>query len=264
MNKISYSIVTELPGSRASKEQVQRLVNRYHFAAGFCQDKDVLEVACGPGIGLGILKERARSLVAGDIDEGLLEIARRAYPNGIDLRRIDAQELPFEDNSLDVIILFEAIYYLQDPGKLVREAKRVLRPGGMVLVCNPNKDLPDFHPSAFSHYYFNPMESRNLFEPLGFQVSCYGDNPIINSFSSWFLSIIKRWAVRLNLIPDTMDHKAWLKRLIYGELVHLPVNLADEPLPPQPLIPLSTDIPDFSHRVIFCVATASDIPSIAR
>ena len=76
-----YVTVTELPGINAHKEQLERLVQRYCFASEYCKDKDVLEVACGGGIGLGYLARRARKVVGGDIDEKVLEFARRNYGN---------------------------------------------------------------------------------------------------------------------------------------------------------------------------------------
>lgn len=255
MNEMSYSIVTELPGSRASKEQVQRLVNRYQFAAGFCQDKDVLEIACGPGIGLGVLNSKARSLIAGDVDEELLAIARQTYPNQIDLRRIDAQELPFEENTLDVIILFEAIYYLEKPERFVQEARRVLRDNGTILVCNPNKDLPDFNPSPFSYRYFNAPEFRELFEPMGFEVTCCGDSPLeMSSRKSRAFSSLKRLAAKLHLIPKTMQGKVVLKRIVFGDLVVIPAKLSRETIDPVVPTPIPNDAPDLRHKVIFCAA----------
>jgi cyclopropane fatty-acyl-phospholipid synthase-like methyltransferase len=50
-----YIHVTEIPGNKASAEQIERLYHRYHFASAFCQGKEVLEVACGAGMGLGYL-----------------------------------------------------------------------------------------------------------------------------------------------------------------------------------------------------------------
>lgn len=106
--------VTEIAGDEVTQEQADRLCNRYYWAGRYCSGKDVVEAACGPGQGLGYLGGIARSLEAGDYSDAILAIARRHYGNRIVLNQFDAQDMPFEENSKDVIILFEAIYYLPD------------------------------------------------------------------------------------------------------------------------------------------------------
>ena len=155
---IDYSLLTEVPGSLASSEQIQRMVTRYRFARDYCCGKDVLEVACGSGQGLGTLAESARTVVGGDYMENLLRRAQSHYGSRMPLLRLDAQTLPFRRETFDVVILYEAIYYLEEPARFVAECKRILRPGGYVLICQPNKSLPDFHPSPHSFRYFTPPE----------------------------------------------------------------------------------------------------------
>jgi len=256
MKPVNYIELTELPGTKVSREQIQRLANRYHFAANYCKDKDVLELACGPGIGLGILKRCARSLVAGDIDSCILEKARETYACSIDCRCIDAQELPFEENSFDVVIMFEAIYYLEKPELFVQQARRVLRENGTIIVCNPNKDLPDFNPSPFSNRYFNAPEFREFFEPMGFKVSCYGDCPVDTaSPKSKALSSLKKIAVKLHLMPKTMKGKVLFKRIVFGKLTEMPASLSDIKMEPEALTPIVEHATDSGHKVLFCVAT---------
>ena len=61
-----YTHLTEIAGSKITGEQLQRMYNRYAFAAELSTGKDVLEVACGVGQGLGLLGCSAKSVVAGD------------------------------------------------------------------------------------------------------------------------------------------------------------------------------------------------------
>ena len=127
------------------------------------------------------------------------------------------------DSSFDVVVLFEAIYYLDDPVGFAREARRVLRPGGVLLVCTTNKDLPDFNPSAHARAYFGAPELRGLFESAGFGVELLGQDPIgVASPLERAIAVLKRAAVRANAIPMTMKGKVALKRLVFGKLVMLP------------------------------------------
>ena len=109
-----FSTVTELPGTLASKEQVLRIINRYGFAAQFCSGKNVLEVGCGPGLGLGYLKKVSKSVTGGDIDKNVLYFATKKYARrtSIETLALNAEELPFINSFFDVVILFECIYYL--------------------------------------------------------------------------------------------------------------------------------------------------------
>ena len=151
---IYYSTVTELAGDEITAEQLERLCHRYYWAGTFCAGKDVIEAACGTGPGLGYLSKVAKSIRAGDYMTNILQRAKNHYGNRIDLRQFDAQDMPFEDHSADVVILFEAIYYLPRADKFVSECRRVLRKAGQVLIATANKDLYDFNPSPFSHTYY--------------------------------------------------------------------------------------------------------------
>ena len=85
---------------------------------------------------MGYLSKIAKSFNAGDYSEKILEIAREHYGSRITLKQFDAQNLPYKDNSMDVIILFEAIYYLPSAERFVSECRHVLRDGGKVFYCN--------------------------------------------------------------------------------------------------------------------------------
>src|SRR2546427_9416346 len=107
-----YTSVAETPTLKASREQVSMLYTRYHFAADHCLGKVVLEVACGAGQGLGYLAKKAKLVVGGDYTENLLRVAQRSYNRRVPLLHLDAHALPFRDSSFDVVLLYEAIYYL--------------------------------------------------------------------------------------------------------------------------------------------------------
>ena len=153
-----YSTVTEIPGDKATQEQMDRVFQRYRFAIDFCEDKDVLEVACGAGQALGYLARKARRVVGGDCTEKLLTSAKHYYKDRAELYLLDAHQLPFRDRSFDVVILFEAIYYLAQPQEFVAEAYRVLRGNGVLLIATVNKDWPEFNPSPYSIRYLSVPE----------------------------------------------------------------------------------------------------------
>jgi len=252
----SFQTVTELPGEPVSRLQIDRLVSRYTWAAGYCHDRDVLEAACGAGPGLGLLGAVARTLEAGDLTESILERARDHYGERFPLRRFDALDMPFEDRSKDVVILFEALYYLPSAKEFVTECRRVLRPGGRVLLATVNKDLWDFHPSAFSVAYYGVPELRALFAAGGFETEFFGFEPVnrLSAFQS-ALRHVKRFAIASRLMPRTMAGKRWLKRIFYGPQVPMPNELGLRDGAATAPTPLSDARPDTIHRIIYCAAT---------
>jgi ubiquinone/menaquinone biosynthesis C-methylase UbiE len=125
---MSFKDVTEMTGEEISGEQLQRMCNRYYWAGDYARDRDVIEVACGAGAGLGYLASLARSVQGCDIAEEVLEPARRHYGTRIRIDTADAAKLPYADASADVVILFEAIYYLPSADAFIEEVRRVLRP----------------------------------------------------------------------------------------------------------------------------------------
>jgi|SRR5581483_8279312 len=250
-----FRTVTELASAPISLEQLDRLVNRYRWAASYCGGKDVVEAACGAGPGLGVLAAVAHSVEAGDYSPTILEFARRQYAGRLELHEFDAQEMPFADHSKDVILLFEAIYYLPQPERFLSECARVLRPGGTVLLATANKDLWDFHPSPFSHRYFGVCELRALFEPHGFQCDFFGFQSVDRSpLRQRLLRPVKRAAVMSGLMPKTMSGKRWLKRIVFGKEIPMPAEITATSgtyVAPQPI---SAAEPNRMYKVIYCAA----------
>jgi len=221
-----FTTVTELAGDEVSAEQITRLAQRYFWAGPYCRDKDVLEIACGSGQGLGYLASVSRKVEGGDITPSLVDQARRHYGNRLQISVMDAEKLPLDAASIDVVILFEAIYYLHSPVRFIRECKRVLRPSGIVLISTANKDLYDFNPSPYSNRYFGCAELRELFEGNGFSCELFGSTPIGEvSFVQRVLRPIKAFVVKFDLMPKTMNAKKLLKRLVFGRLVQMPAEI---------------------------------------
>jgi SAM-dependent methyltransferase len=252
--------VTELAGDEVTQEQIERVCTRYAWAVGYVGGKDALEIACGTGPGLGLIKAAARSFAAGDISDSILERARSHYVDRVDLRVMDAMALPFADRSLDVVIIFEALYYVPDAAKFADECRRVLRPGGVVLVSNANKDLFDFNPSPHSHVYHGVIELGQLFGARGFRTNFWGDVPVAAvSWRQKVLRPIKKTVVALNLMPKSMAGKKLLKRLVFGEMREFPREITPSMLAQvSSLKPIDGARADTLHKVVLCEARLPD------
>jgi ubiquinone/menaquinone biosynthesis C-methylase UbiE len=252
----NYLDVTEIVGEPITAVQLARLYHRYHWAVLQCVGRDVVEAACGTGPGLGLLAAAARSLEAGDYSPAIVDIARRHYGSRLPITRFDAQKLPFADQSKDVLLLFEAIYYVPDAALFARECARVLRPGGRVLVVTVNKDLYDFHPSAHSVKYYGVRELGALFAAHGFACEFSAIEPAsAQSLRQRLLRPVKRVAVMSGLMPKSMAGKRWLKRIVFGPQSPMPAEVTEGMAPYEPPRPIAAGAPDLVHRIIYCVAT---------
>lgn len=250
-----FSDVTEIVGDPISAEQLFRLHHRYSWAATFSSGRDVVECACGTGPGLGVLGRAASSLEAGDLSPSFVDAACRHYRERFRITIGDAQALSFADESKDVIVLFEAIYYLRDARAFVSECARVLRRGGHVLIATANKDLWDFHPSIHSQTYYGVRELRELLSRQGFDCEFFGFQDVQRSnLRQRLLRPLKRLAVAANWMPRTMAGKRWLKRIVFGAEVRMPAELAPDSHVYVAPERISGEAPDKRHRIIYCAA----------
>jgi MPBQ/MSBQ methyltransferase len=97
----------------------------------------ILDVACGKGETSGFLTRAypIENIVAINISPHQLDIARSHAP-GIDFRLMNATELEFEDNTFDNIICVEAAFHFYTRENFFKEALRVLKPGGSIVLCD--------------------------------------------------------------------------------------------------------------------------------
>jgi ubiquinone/menaquinone biosynthesis C-methylase UbiE len=251
----NYTNVTEIGGQPISAEQLERIAHRYHWAAEASRGHDVIEVACGAGQGLGILKSAASSLVGGDVSPEVLQAARDTYGDSISLSVFSAEKLPFSDNSFDVVLLFEALYYVPDVAAFFSEAARVLRPGGRLLITSANKDLFDFTPSPYSHRYLGVAELAGELSQHGFSPSFWGYIDIRQvPMRQRILRPAKLIASKLGLVPKTMQGKKLLKKLFFGNMTVMPSDLANIVFDYSPPNPIVQNAANTFHKVIYCEA----------
>ncbi len=257
MSQVDYSTVTETPGRDALPETLDALRTRYELAADLAEGKDVLELACGPGMGLGYLARKARKVVGGDFDFGLVKQAQDYYGSRFEIMQMDASDLPFPDDSFDVILLLEAIYYLPEPEKFIAESKRVLRHDGILLICSANCERSDFNPSPFTHRYFSAGELGEMLGNSGFEVELSVAFPVADSGDGGgFLGVLRKIAVKLNLIPKTMGGKELLKKLIYRNLEPFPRELKAEGRL-EPLVAVNSGVDVRGFKVVYATGRLS-------
>jgi SAM-dependent methyltransferase len=163
--------------------------------------------------------------------------------------------MPWADASKDVVIIFEAIYYLESFAEFLDECLRVLRPDGMLLIATANKDLADFNPSPHSHDYYGVVELEAVLGAKGFSSEYFGYIAVVEtSLRQRILRPVKQLAVKAGLMPKTMAGKKLLKKLVFGGLVEMPAEITEQHLrsyvPPEEI----EIIENATHKVIYCAA----------
>jgi ubiquinone/menaquinone biosynthesis C-methylase UbiE len=127
-------------GYRSEASQALRLaaLKRCLACVELSQDAFVLDVGCGSGFAWDALRRNKNSrIIAMDIIEGPLKSAKSAKKDVL-LCSADAQNLPFRDGSIDLVVAVEMLHYLDDADEFLREARRVLVDGGYFMIIAPN------------------------------------------------------------------------------------------------------------------------------
>jgi SAM-dependent methyltransferase len=92
-----------------------------------------LDVGCGAGMAAALSAARGAAVSGIDAAEAMIGIARERTPAG-DFRHGDIEALPFDDDAFDLVTGFNAFQYAGDAAQALREAGRVAKPGGMIVI----------------------------------------------------------------------------------------------------------------------------------
>jgi SAM-dependent methyltransferase len=124
-----------------SAENESSLMNAYYERpamldlAGDVTGRRILDAGCGSGPLFAALRDRGAIVTGIDASAGMLELARRRLGADAELRVADlANPLPFPDGAFDDVIGSLVLHYLEDWGPTLAELRRVLTPGGRLLV----------------------------------------------------------------------------------------------------------------------------------
>ncbi len=134
-----------------------------------------------------------------DLTEAMLQagarLARERGIDNLDLRQGNAESIPFDDASFDLVVARQCPHHFADVARAVREAARVLRPGGELLIVDsislPNPKLDTFmnaveilrDPSHVRNY--NLREWKAFYEMAGLSVSLQEDWLLRLEFEDW-------------------------------------------------------------------------------
>ncbi len=143
-------------------------LSRYLFASRLCRFKKVIDLGCGSGYGSAELARKAESVVGVDVSEEAIAEAREQYTSAnLQFQVASLEQLPFADSSFQLGVCFEVIEHLTGYRKLLAEARRVLAPGGQLVISTPNiqfyaESRKLNGPNPFHEHEFSYEEFRSV------------------------------------------------------------------------------------------------------
>jgi SAM-dependent methyltransferase len=139
---------------RGTDEGYARLSQAYFGSVPLDAAQRLLALGCGTGIEVRALRRRTRpnaTIVGVDHSPALIDIARRlttdeGLDNNVTYETGDAHRLPYQDGEFDIVTLHTLVSHVDDPVQVLREARRVVRPGGTVAIFDG-----DYASLTFAH-----------------------------------------------------------------------------------------------------------------
>jgi SAM-dependent methyltransferase len=146
-----------IPGLAEENYWFRRHEVVYERLADRCAGRDVLEAGCGEGYGADLIADVAHHVIGLDYDASAVAHVKARYPR-VEMHHGNLAALPLPDAAVDVVVNFQVIEHLWDQAQFVAECRRVLRPGGLLLMSTPNRIT--FSPGRDTT--INPFHTREL------------------------------------------------------------------------------------------------------
>lgn len=145
---------------------------------GLCELGEVLDVASGDGMIAELLAPRARTITCVDVSEKVVAAGQKrlAHLENVRFEQGDMHSLPWTGPTFDQVLLLSALSYTENPGVVLGEVARVLKPGGRAVIVALNRHNHRDAVTPYNHQNlgFTPDELRTLLERAGFVVEFAG------------------------------------------------------------------------------------------
>lgn len=123
----------------------------------------IADIACGGGFLANDMAKEFAHVSALDASESSLETAKRNDTTGkVNYQHGDAYNLPFDDNSFDVVCTMDFLEHIDDPERVIKECSRILKPGGLFFYQTFNRNFLAWLVVIKFMEWFVPNTPKNL------------------------------------------------------------------------------------------------------
>ena len=162
----------EQPGAWVNEFDLEIIQSRFWFVGQFLFDCDVVEFGAATSLGKNVILNKARTYCGIEI---VPENAKKLEDFLGDRGKILNEDCCFtslDAECCDIVLALAMVYYV-DLGSMLKEAHRILRPGGRLLFCSPNSEQPFFRPAPGSKNYHSIEEVLQHAQVNGFLAQAY-------------------------------------------------------------------------------------------
>jgi len=143
--------------------------HRYALASRWCANTRTLDAACGEGYGAAMLAMSGASVEGVDVSEQAILHAKQRYGHlpGLGFQVADCTSLPYADNEFDRVVSFETLEHLEAQDQLLAEFRRVLKPGGFLVLSSPDKAVYTDAQGSVNEFHVKELYRDELEALLG-------------------------------------------------------------------------------------------------
>jgi ubiquinone/menaquinone biosynthesis C-methylase UbiE len=186
-HKVNYEQIANKYNLRFEGEKENNISQKLISVIEKTQSRIILEVGCGTGHWLEAINAHpkpGKQLLGLDLSRGMLS---QAHNSGKKLLLVQgkAKQLPFSEQSIDMVFCVNAIHHFKNPNQFIKEAKRVLKPGGNLAIIGTNPRNKEH--TWYVYDYFPGTLERDL-----------------NRFPAW--ATITYWLIRSDFNQITLEN----------------------------------------------------------
>lgn len=226
--------------SKLSKNNLLEHLARYNLVNGK-RDSIVLDIGCGTGYGSNLISAHFKRVYGVDISHEAINYAKKNWKSkNISFIVGSGTDIPFRNDTFDIVIAFEVFEHIKDWRKFLLEIKRVTKKNGKIYISTPNKDIYSrgLKEPINPHHFFEMTENQfkkaigayfQIYKFLGQRTPVYNDHWIWKIVDPLLFTFKKMIPYKMNNTIKLMiinwikpeleqediifsDNRAWIKK----------------------------------------------------